>query len=194
MPAAYSECGKLPRLTHQANILCLQESLEEATRFVARLLEPVNAEHEEFDVIPGGSAVLLAVSKHHAESKRQAKQQRKAIQRAEQELNRAFTHGRSHSIDSGNSLISETVHMSTSSLTADTEADIASIAESESPFAHPLPDHHSSADGGPAWVSPLGVQPSQVCPSAAGQIQIAALLHPSSLLLDRTFQHECDSH
>ncbi len=140
----------------------MQDSLEEATRFVARLLEPVNAEHEEFEVTAGGSAVLIAVPKHQAESKRQAKQQRKASQRAEQELHRAFDHARSHSIDSGNSLISETVHMSTSSLTADTEADIASIAESESPFAHPLPDHHSNADGGPAWVSPLGLQPLQV--------------------------------
>ena len=140
----------------------LQDSLEEATRFVARLLEPVNAEHEEFEVTPGGSAVLVAVPKQHAESKRQAKQQRKASLRAEQELQRAFDHRRSHSIDSGNSLISETVHMSTSSLTADTEADIGSIAESESPFANPLPDHHNSADGGPAWISPAGSQSTQV--------------------------------
>ena len=150
--------------------MVMQDSLEEATRFVARLLEPVNAEHEEFEVTPGGSAVLVAIPKQHAESKRQAKQQRKASQRAEQEL-RVFNHGRSHSIDSGNSLISETVHMSTSSLTADTELDIGSIAESESPFSNPLPDHHSSSDGGPAWISPAGLQPAQVshnsltCPS-----------------------------
>lgn len=162
----------------------LQDSLEEATRFVARLLEPVNAEHEEFEVTPGGSAVLVAVPKQHAESKRQAKQQRKASLRAEQELQRAFNHRRSHSIDSGNSLISETVHMSTSSLTADTEADIVSIAESESPFAHPLPDHHNSADGGPAWISPAGPQPTQV-------LELLATLHVWSEASSMHGNHAC---
>ncbi|KAK9862474.1 hypothetical protein WJX84_002867 [Apatococcus fuscideae] len=93
---------------HAKIIASNEDSLEEATRFVARLLEPVNAEHEEFEVTPGGSAILIAIPKQHAESKRQAKQQRKASLRAEQELQRAFNHRRSHSIDSGNSLISET--------------------------------------------------------------------------------------